>query len=439
MRRTCRVASRGTRVMGMPDAITSWAASGSTKMLNSAHGVTLPGPRTTPPMITSRRTRRMASGSRRIAVAMLVSGPSATTLSVRPRRRASSTRRPAASRSALGAAIGKRGAPDGVRNLLRPPSPSEPCTLRAVCRRRFSGAAAPIATGGIASGAIKVSRRRALSVPWRTGTLPATVVMSSTESSGERSASISARASSIPGSVSMATRRARMPVTRRPDREPLGGESRSCRLRWLRRGLPPFPPREEPGCVRVREAVADHAVHDCAQGLPVAGDAERDDRLVVPRELAPGDDLHGLVQGAEAAGQHHEGVRALEHHALARVHVVDHHELRQVRMAQLELHEETGDHPGDLASVAERRAGEDAHDADSSAPVDEPDAAFGKTLPERLGGSGEGGIGPVSGTAEDGDGTHDATLASPAPQVNRDRGRIRASAEGRRAGGRRHR
>ena len=215
MRRTWRVASSGTRVIGIPDAITSWAASGSTKTLNSAHGVTLPGPRTTPPMITSRRMRRMASGSRRIAVAMLVRGPSATTVSTRPRRRASSTRRPAASRSALGSAIGNRGAPDGVRDLLMPPSPSEPCTLRAVRRRRFRGVDAPIASSGTDSGEMRVNRRRALSVPWRTGTLPATVVMSSTESSGERSASISARASSIPGSVSMATRMGRAPGTAR--------------------------------------------------------------------------------------------------------------------------------------------------------------------------------------------------------------------------------
>ena len=218
-------------MIGIPDAITSWAASGSTKMLNSAHGVTLPGPRTTPPMITSRRMRRIAPASRRIAVAMLVSGPSATTVSARPRRRASSTRWPAASRFAPGAAIGKRGAPEGVRIVVMPPSPSEPCTLRAVCRRRSSGAAAPIASTGTASGAMSVSRRRALAVPWRTGTLPATVVMSSTESSGERSASIKARASSIPGSVSMATLRVRKAATLMPARPPVGGETRSCPLR----------------------------------------------------------------------------------------------------------------------------------------------------------------------------------------------------------------
>src|SRR3546814_11453846 len=53
------------------------------------------------------------------------------------------------------------------------------------------------------------------------------------------------------------------------------------------------------------------------QRVPVAVEVHQDDRLVVQLELTPGDDLEGLVQGAEAAGQRAEGVGAPGHALLA--------------------------------------------------------------------------------------------------------------------------
>ena len=77
----------------------------------------------------------------------------------------------------------------------------------AVFSRPRMGFAAPRARRGNSSGSRSASRRRALSVAARSPALPATVVMSSTRSSGERNASTIASASSMPGSVSMTTGR----------------------------------------------------------------------------------------------------------------------------------------------------------------------------------------------------------------------------------------
>src|SRR5206468_680754 len=78
-----RVASRGTTSSGSPAARTRCAASGSTDMLNSAVGVTLPGTSTAPPIATIRPTRPTAAASCLSASARLVRGPSATIVSSR--------------------------------------------------------------------------------------------------------------------------------------------------------------------------------------------------------------------------------------------------------------------------------------------------------------------------------------------------------------------
>jgi len=64
----------------------------------------------------------------------------------------------------------------------------------------------PFATGGLRDGESNDSTVKTFLVATSTGTLPLTVVMAVTSNSGDRSARISARASSMPGSVSMMTR-----------------------------------------------------------------------------------------------------------------------------------------------------------------------------------------------------------------------------------------
>ena len=78
------------------------------------------------------------------------------------------------------------------------------------------------------------------------------------------------------------------------------------------------------------------------QRRPIAGDVDDHDRLVVQAELLPGDDLERLVERAEAARQHREGIGHLEHAALALVHAVDDDELAEPGMADLAVVEMAG-------------------------------------------------------------------------------------------------
>src|ERR1700722_11461597 len=64
--------------MGSPLCITIRAASGSTQMLYSAAGVTLPSQQGLPPITTQRLTLAAMDGSLDTANATLVSGPSVT-------------------------------------------------------------------------------------------------------------------------------------------------------------------------------------------------------------------------------------------------------------------------------------------------------------------------------------------------------------------------
>ena len=57
------------------------------------------------------------------------------------------------------------------------------------------------------------------------------------------------------------------------------------------------------------------------QRPPEAADVGDQHRLGMTRELDPGHLLDEFFQRADAAGQRDEGVRALEHQALAGVHV----------------------------------------------------------------------------------------------------------------------
>ena len=111
-------------------------------------------------------------------------------------------------------------------------------------------------------------------------------------------------------------------------------------------------------------------------GLPVSAGIDDDDRFVVQAKLLPGDDLERLVQGAEPAGQDDEGVRAVEHHALAGVHAVDDMQLGQAGMLDLKLLDVVGNDADHLAAGGQGRVGGDAHQADPAAAIHQLESAF---------------------------------------------------------------
>jgi hypothetical protein len=110
--------------------------------------------------------------------------------------------------------------------------------------------------------------------------------------------------------------------------------------------------------------------------LPEPFGAEHEDRLGVPPELGPGHLLDELLQGADAAGQGHEGVGLLEHQPLAGVHVRDHDGLLHVVEQLLAGFQKFRDNPCDITPMVEGGLGDGAHEADIAAAIDEPNPLF---------------------------------------------------------------
>ncbi len=77
---TLCVTSRPTITSGQPAPNTTSAASGSPRMFASAAGLTLPSASALPPISTTSRTACTRRGSSRSASAMLVSGPTGTSV-----------------------------------------------------------------------------------------------------------------------------------------------------------------------------------------------------------------------------------------------------------------------------------------------------------------------------------------------------------------------
>src|ERR1700756_755801 len=99
-------------------------------------------------------------------------------------------------------------------------------------------------------------------------------------------------------------------------------------------------------------AVADIA-DELEQLVPIAADIDDEDRLVVQAELLPGDHLEGLVERAEPARQNREGVRHLEHAALALVHRADDEKLANAAMPDLLVVKMRRNDAGDPAAAGD--------------------------------------------------------------------------------------
>jgi hypothetical protein len=148
----------------------------------------------------------------------------------------------------------------------------------------------------------------------------------------------------------------------------------------------------------------DHAVEQRQERSRRAGDIGDQDRLVVQLELAPGEDLECLVERSQPAGEADEGIRHLEHAALAAVHAVGDDHFVQRGMRHLAAHEEIRDYPDDIASRGKRRIGECAHQPDPAAAINQPDTGPREPRAHRPGGFEEGRVVADARAAEHDDG-----------------------------------
>ena len=120
-------------------------------------------------------------------------------------------------------------------------------------------------------------------------------------------------------------------------------------------------------------------------------------------ELRPGQLLDQFFERADAAGERHEGVRALEHDALALVHVARDDQFGYLAVDVFAACQKFRDHADDVSALGEDRGGDRAHQADGAAAIDQPGLALGQQRAERDRGFDEARIGPGTGTAIDAD------------------------------------
>ena len=85
-------------------------------------------------------------------------------------------------------------------------------------------------------------------------------------------------------------------------------------------------------------------------GSPIAVDIDKDNRLVVARQLAPCQHLNGFFQGTDAARHHDKGIGIVEHDLLAFVHRFGLDLLVKLEILRFDLGQEAGDDTHNLAA-----------------------------------------------------------------------------------------
>ena len=136
-----------------------------------------------------------------------------------------------------------------------------------------------------------------------------------------------------------------------------------------------------------RQAGADevepfHLLEQLTERLPEIGDVEDQDRFLVPAELRPGQLLDQLFKRADTARKRDEGIRALEHHALALVHVGRDDALLHAHQHVLAVDQKLRDDPGHDPAVIDNRFGERSHQPDRATAIDQADAVLGQNSAE---------------------------------------------------------
>ena len=131
--------------------------------------------------------------------------------------------------------------------------------------------------------------------------------------------------------------------------------------------------QESVGIFGLYESRIDAVRQEAAESRPIAADVERADRLHVDAELCPREHLEQLLEGAEPARERHEAVGEAGHCRLPLVHAVDDAQLGAAGVCDLLRRQRTRNDAHDLAAGREHRIGENAHEPDRSAAVDEAD------------------------------------------------------------------
>lgn len=161
-----------------------------------------------------------------------------------------------------------------------------------------------------------------------------------------------------------------------------------------------------------QETVPFSAVGLGEEGIVIAFDIQNGAGLALQRELRPGEGFAEFVPGAKAAGQGEEGAREIGHEGFAFVHGGDHVHLGEAGVGDFQIGEGAGDDPDDAASSGEAGIGEDSHQSDISASVDQRQAALGEESSYGTGALAIGGVAARTRAAKDAEGFEHGSIVN---------------------------
>ena len=133
---------------------------------------------------------------------------------------------------------------------------------------------------------------------------------------------------------------------------------------------------------RAEKALAGRLVEHGEQRIEIAGHIEQSTGFVVQPELRPGENFAQFVQSAKAAGCGNEQIGQIGHQRLACMHAVDDVQLRQVGVRHLAFEQMLRDDADHLAAGVECGVGDQTHQADVAAAIDQAVTTHGEQRAE---------------------------------------------------------
>lgn len=161
---------------------------------------------------------------------------------------------------------------------------------------------------------------------------------------------------------------------------------------------------------RADEMVLHRAIELSEEGIVEPLHVQQAARFSVEAELGPGQDFAELVECPKATRQGNEGVRQVGHESLAFVHRLDDAQVADAAMREFLVHQGLRNNTDDFAALGQRGVGNDTHQSDVAAAINEPESAPGDNAGQVTGGGGKCGIIARTGAAKDADPLHAAEI-----------------------------
>ena len=142
-----------------------------------------------------------------------------------------------------------------------------------------------------------------------------------------------------------------------------------------------------------------HVIHQSDERVPEVFDIGEHNGFPVLIELCPGGHFDGFFECPDTAGKRHKGVRLLEHQHLSLMHVDGDDGVLHVAQHLFPVLQELRDDAGHVPAMLEHGPGDDAHEPQAAAAINQADATLRHLLAEFAGGIRIGRVGARTGAA----------------------------------------